>query len=244
MKQFEVVQLALEQNGGYAKLSDLNQLVTKMTEWESNSLTPYASIRRIVQQHPDLFFRIHPGLWGLEAQKEAIGRRLALPDYAPPQKVEQYSHSYYQGLLVELGNLKQFETAVPAQDKNKQFLTRKLFEVASLSKPYDFTFNQVMSKARTIDVAWYNARHFPQAFYEVEHSTGFNNSLLKFVEFQDFRVEFWIVAAQVRKAEFEDKRKASAFSSIAASVKFLSYDGLREWHTRMAKLAKHEEMLG
>ena len=244
MKQYEAVRLAMEQNGGYARLGQLYSVVTKMPQWKSNSLTPYASIRQIVQLHPELFFRIHPGLWGLQANKEAIGKQLALPQYAPPQKSEEQNHGYHQGLLLELGNLKQFKTAVPAQDKNRQFLTRKLSEIASLDKPYHFTFDEVMRKARTIDVAWYNARHFPQAFYEVEHSTDFINSLHKFAEFQDFRVEFWIVADQVRKAEFESKKNASAFSDIAGRVKFLSYAQLRGWHETATKLAGQEEQFG
>ena len=101
MKQHEVVQLALEQSGGYATLGHLYHVVTKMPGWQSDSLTPFASIRRIVQQTPSIF-RIRPGLWGLEAHRQAIGKELALPDYAPIQKAEHYSHSYYQGLLVEL----------------------------------------------------------------------------------------------------------------------------------------------
>ena len=243
MNQYEVVRLALEQNGGHAKLVDLYNLVIGMPEWKSTSLTPQASIRQIVQLHPDLFFRIHPGLWGLQAQKEAIGKQLALPEYAPPPKAEQYNHTYYQGLLVEIGNWKKFKTVVPVQDKNRQFLGGKLSEVTSLPTPYNFTFSGIMGKAKTIDVSWYNERHFPQAFYEVEHSTNFINSLHKFVEFQDFRVKLYVVADQSRRAEFESKRKAAAFSSIASSIKFLSYEELRGWHGSAAKLASHEKML-
>ncbi len=243
MNQYEVVRLALEQNGGYAKLSELYDLVTNRPEWKSSSLTPHASIRQIVQLHPNLFFRIHPGLWGLQAQKGAIGKRLALPEYAPPPKAEQYNHTYYQGLLVEIGNWKKFRTVIPAQDKNRQFLDGKLCDVASLSTAYEFTFPDIMKKAKTIDVSWYNARQFPQAFYEVEHSTDIYNSLRKFVEFQDFRTEFWIVADQSRQTEFDGKRKEAAFSVIADTVKFLSYEGLRGWHEKAVKLASHEGAL-
>ena len=242
MKQHEVVQLAMAQNGGFATLGHLYHVVTKMPEWQSNSLTQFASIRRVLYTTPG-FFRARPGLWGLESQRKLIGQHLALPEYAAPQKAEQYSHSYYQGLLVELGNLKQFETAVPAQDKNKPFLTRKLFEVATLSKPYEFTFSEIMDKARTVDVSWFNERHFPKAFYEVEHSTDFYNSLRKFVEFQDFRVEFWIVADKVRQAEFENKRKATAYQSIANIVQFLSYDDLSKRHANATEAAIQEGRL-
>ena len=242
MKQHEVVHLAMAQSGGFATLGHLYHVVTKMPEWQSNSLTPFASIRRIVQETPGIF-RIRPGLWGLEAQRDALGLQLALPQYAAPEKVEEYSHSYYQGLLVEIGNLKRYETFVPAQDKNKPFLTRKLFEVATLPQPYDFTFSEIMGRAKTVDVSWFNARRFPQALFEVEHSTDIYNSLLKYVEFQDFRVEFWIVADEARRGEFEKKVSTTAFEPIRSTVKFLNYDMLSEWHSKLSASAAHEEAL-
>ncbi len=242
MKQDEVVQLALDQNGGFATLGYLYHVVTKMPEWQSKSLTPFASIRRIVQETPGIF-RIRPGLWGLEARHSAFGKQLALPDYVPAQQANLYTHSYYQGLLVEIGNFHHLETAVPAQDKNKLYLNRKLFEVASLSKPYEFTFSEIMGRARTIDVSWYNARHFPQAFYEVEHSTDIYNSLLKFMEFQDFRTEFWIVADKVRKTEFASKLRATAFAPIHSRVKFLDYEALSSLHSSLAESAAQTALL-
>lgn len=242
MKQHEVVQLALERNGGFATLGYLYHVVTKMPEWKSGSLTPFASIRRIVQETPGIF-RIRLGLWGLEAMHAAIGKQLALPEYAPPPKVEEYSHSYYQGLLVELGNLSKFETVVPAQDKNKPFLSRKLVEVASLAKPYEFTFAEIMGRAKTVDVAWFNERHFPQAFYEVEHSTDIYNSLLKYMEFQDFRTEFWIVADVARKPEFEKKLNATAFAPIQSRVKFLDYETLSKRHSALSESAAQEALI-
>ncbi len=243
MKQYEVVQLALEQNGGFATLGQLYHVVTKMPKWQSNSLTPFASIRRIVQQYPSIFFRIRPGLWGLEAQKEAIGKELALPKYAPLAKVEAFSHSYYQGLLVELGNLKQFQTFIPAQDKNQMFLRRKLSEVATLSQPYEFTYSDILGKAKTVDVSWFNTRRFPHAFFEVEHSTDIYNSLLKYMEFQDFRTEFWIVADQIRKPEFEKRLKSTAFAPIQDRVKFLGYDSLSKLHSTLSESAAQETLL-
>lgn len=240
MKQHEVVLLALQQNGGFATLGYLYHVVTKMPEWEAKTLTPFASIRRIVQETPGIF-RIRPGLWGLEAMHTAVGEQLALPKYAPPQKVEEYSHSYYQGLLVEVGNLKQYETAVPAQDKNQLFLKRKLSEVTTLTQPYDFTYSDIMGKARTVDVSWFNTRRFPHAFYEVEHSTDIYNSLLKYLE---FRTEFWIVADAARKPEFEKRLKATAFLPIQSRVKFMDYETLSKRHSALSESAAQEALSG
>ena len=242
MKQHEVVELVLRQCGGYATLGQLYHAVVRRPEWQSHSLTPFASIRRIVQEQP-AFFRIRPGLWGLSEAQAQIGRHLALPTYAPLPQVEEYSHSYYQGLLVELGNFKRFGTCVPAQDKNKAYLKQKLADVTTLPGSYDFTFADIMGRARTVDVTWFNERRFPAAFFEVEHMTDISHSLDKFVEFQDFRVGFWIVADAARRGEYELKVGRTPYRAIREGVKFLDYETLSDWHTKAWEMDERESAL-
>jgi hypothetical protein len=137
-------------------------------------------------------------------------------------------------LVVEIGNLKGFQTFVPSQDKNKPFAQQKLGEVTTLSNFYEFTYDVVLRKAQTIDVTWFNPRKYPNSFFEIEHSTDIYNSLLKFVEFQDFRISFYIVADNLRRAEFENKITLSAFAPIKSFVKFWDYDAVSELHTKIS----------
>jgi len=60
MKQYEAVIEVMEENGGYATLGFLNQKVLKIKDCKWNTKTPFASIRRIVQD-PRFFFKIKPG---------------------------------------------------------------------------------------------------------------------------------------------------------------------------------------
>src|SRR5437868_15530600 len=122
MKQHEAVVEAMLRNGGFATLGYLYQTTLKIPDCRWGTKTPFASIRRIVQQHSDLFFKIRPGLWALTAQREEVLERLALVEQSTRMKDEEFNHSYYQGLIVEIGNLKDFKTFVPSQDKNKTFL--------------------------------------------------------------------------------------------------------------------------
>lgn len=66
----------------------------------------------------------------------------------------------------------------------------------------------------------------PCAFYEVEHTTDMKNSLNKFYELQDFRADFYIVAAKERKQQFYDIINSSIYIPIRALVKFVDYDAL------------------
>jgi len=237
MKQHEAVLLAMKQNGGYATLGQLYQTAPKIPGSAWGTKTPFASIRRIVQTH-DEFFKIRPGLWGLAAKKEKVMNLFG--DQNDKEKLREYSHYFFQGLIVEIGNYKGFKTFVPNQDKNKPFAQKKLGDVSSLPNMYDFTYKNVVSRARTIDVAWLNSRKYPDSFFEVEHSTNIYNSLIKFTELQDFRANFYIVADKRRKLEFEDKIEQSAFVSIKGRVKFWDYDFISNFHSRISELAALE----
>jgi hypothetical protein len=229
MKQYEAVILAMQQNGGYATLGQLYQTAPKIPGSKWGTKTPFATIRRIVQEH-DEFFKIRPGLWALTSEKDQVLSLFSIEKTPPKQR--EYSHYFFQGLVTEIGNLKGFQTFVPAQDKNKPYAKKKLGDVATLSRLYEFTYTEVLRKAQTIDVAWFNVRRYPNSLFEVEHSTDIYNSLLKFMELQDFRTGFYIVADSQRQAEFDAKISSSTFSSIKPFVKFWNYDLVVDLHAK------------
>ena len=84
--------------GGYATLRRLNELVDFST-WATK--TPEASIRRVVQQSPDIF-KIQLGLWALEEYRDEVLRKFELKP-GNKKSEEIFTHGYYQGLLVEIG---------------------------------------------------------------------------------------------------------------------------------------------
>ena len=192
--QEQQVITALREQGGYATLRRLNEVVD-FSNWKT--LTPEASVRRIVQQSNEIF-KIQPGLWALEEVRESVLRKFKL-NSNNPQSVEKFNHSYYQGLLVEIGKLQNSITYVPAQDQHHLFLEKELREVSDLIIIPNFTFEHLLRRARTVDVIWFNQRQMPTHFYEVEHTTDIKNSLSKFYELQDFFSSFFIVADQYRE---------------------------------------------
>ncbi|OQA02958.1 MAG: hypothetical protein BWY69_00741 [Planctomycetes bacterium ADurb.Bin401] len=236
MKQYEAVIKVMEENGGLATLGHLYQNVLKVRDVEWQTKTPFASMRRIVQTRPEIF-KIKPGLWALKEYKDKLPKELK-PQASQVEK-DTYSHTYYQGLLLEIGKLNKCHTFVPNQDKNKMFLGKtKLGEIASLNKIFEFSYADVISFARTIDVIWFNERQMPNSIFEIEHSTNIKNSLLKFVELQDFRTKMFIVADDARKGEFTKNIDMSAFKCIHKYVEFLSYDELSEMHSQAFVKAK------
>ncbi|HEY6905925.1 MAG TPA: hypothetical protein VI230_00570 [Ignavibacteriaceae bacterium] len=232
MKQHEEVIEIMEKNGGFATLAFLYQSVN-VEGWKTK--TPFASIRRIVQEER-FFFRIKPGLWALNSRRNDVLKMFNIERLDNPKLVEEFNHTYYQGLLVELGNIEGYETFVPNQDKNRKYLTKPLKDFISLSEFYPFTYDHVIKRAKTIDVSWFNDRKYPSSFFEVEHSTDIHNSLLKFLELQDFHTKFNIVADKAREREFMEKINSTAYKPIKEKVNFLDYDKLSAYHSKAFEL--------
>ena len=229
-QEFQVVD-KLREEGGFATLKRLNEIVD-FSSWKTK--TPEATVRRIVQDSKRIF-RVQPGLWALEDMREDVLKRFDIKE-GDKQSVELFSHGYYQGLLVEIGKIRGKQTYVPAQDQNRKFIDKRLGEVADSVTLPSFTYDNLLKKARTVDVIWFNERNMPSDFYEVEHTTDIKNSLSKFYELQDFYAGFYIVADVCRKKEYEDKLHVSMFSAIEKRVKFIDYKRVVEMYEGLQKV--------
>ncbi|MFN8361398.1 MAG: hypothetical protein U0264_15905 [Candidatus Kapaibacterium sp.] len=247
MKQNEAVILTLEKLGGVATLGQLNQEVFKITDCEWKTKTPFASIRRIVQLHKDIY-KIKPGLYGLikfKNQNESKGIIQETDTNKNSEELLEFNHSYFQGLLLIIGNLKGLKTFVPNQDKNRLFLHEKLADIRTLSEIPPYTYPNVVRRSSTIDVIWFNEREMPHSFFEVEHSTDIQNSLLKFNDLQDFYSRMVIVADAKRKEEFLQKMKYSSFSNLYKQdrVSFMNYETLNKQYETIIEQQNHELLL-
>ena len=235
MKQHEAVIEAMKRNGGYATLGYLYQNAINVPGVEWKTKTPFASIRRIVQDSR-FFYKIKPGLWALKEFRNKLPKALT-PRKTTKTKNSLFNHSYYQGLIVQIGNLKGYDTYIPPQDKNKIFLKKPLSSVSKLTKIYDFSYPNILRKAKTVDVIWFNDRKLPSSFFEVEHSTNIANSLSKFYELQDYNSKFFIVSSTARKREFDDKIESRIFRDIKSRVSFVDYDFIANYHSRTFEMS-------
>lgn len=231
MKQYEAVKLTIEKLGGLATLNQINQHVFEVKDCEWKSKTPFASIRRIVRNTSGIY-RIKPGLYALEEFRHDLESQGILEQTDAnknSQVIQDFNHSYYQGLLLEIGNMRHLDTFVPQQDKNRKFLnSQTLGDIRTLDQIPEYSYPNLVQRSSTIDVIWFNEHKMPHSFFEVEHSTDIQNSLLKFNDLSDFFVRMVIVADESRKKEFEKKMDYSSFTELRNGnrVSFLSYDAL------------------
>lgn len=228
----------LRKIGGYATLGDLYHLVDTKS-WATK--TPNESIRRIVQQSGEIF-KIQPGLWALEECREEVMRKF---DIEPQEEksVERFTHGYYQGLIIEIGNMKHYTTYVPAQDQNRKFIEKPLKDICSTIHIPAFSYKELTDRARTVDVIWFNERNMPDTFFEVEHSTDIQNSITKFCDLQDFNSRFLIVAPQNRKEQFDKVISRTAFKDVKKRVSFSSYENICRQYELMCKARASDEFI-
>jgi hypothetical protein len=225
MNQREAVVEAMKANGGYATLGHLYKEALKIADVEWGTKTPFKSINRIVQ-NPKFFFKIRPGLWALQEAKDR------LPADLKSKPKPESDHSYYQGLLVELGNLKKQQTFVPKQDRARTFFGKKLGDMVTVDEIYQFTYPEVVHRASAVDVIWFNERKMPTEFIEVENTTDMHGAFLKFVLLDGFNSIFRIVSPAPRRQEFTSKIAHPSFSTIAKRTRFTSYDLVSEMHAK------------
>lgn len=231
MKQYEAVIETLDRLGGVATLGELNREVFKIKDCEWKTKTPFASIRRIVQVTKGIY-KIKPGLYGLEKYRKQIedkGILVETEKNKDSDDVRKFNHTYYQGILLIIGKYHNMQTFIPDQDKNKRFYDgKRLRELSTLDEQLHYSYPQMLKRSSTIDAIWFNERDMPHSFFEIEHSTDIQNSLLKFIDLQDFYVRMAIVADVKRRPEFEAKMRFHAFDDLRLNkrVSFLTYDAL------------------
>jgi hypothetical protein len=242
MKQYEAVIKVMKEKGGYATLGLLYQETLNVSGIIWKTKTPFASIRRIVQDNR-FFFKIRPGLWALKEFRDKLPIEILPTKEVSPSKKVEFNHSYYQGLLLEIGNLKKFQTSIPPQDKQRKYLGKTLEDISTIKDFYNFTFKHLVKKAQRVDVVWFNERKMPDSFFEIEHTTDMVHALLKFVELQDFYSKFYIVANKLRENEFKSKLSYDAFSVLPNRVRFVSYELVSNWHSKTYELAALEKKL-
>lgn len=226
--QTELVIDALRAHGGYSTLGKLYHLVDT-SGWATK--TPNETIRRIVQQSDEIF-RIQPGLWALKEFREEVLRKFKI-ETKDPKDDEHFTHGYFQGLIIEIGNMKNYKTYAPPQDKKRKFLEKQLSDICTTTQLPQFGYEEFTNRAKTIDVIWFNERKMPNSFFEVEHSTDIQNSITKFCDLQDFNSRFLIVAPQNRKQQYDKVLSRTAFKEIKDRVSFHSYEDISRQYSIM-----------
>lgn len=215
----EAIERVLLENNYFAPLKKIYKMIPKYRPLTGK--TPFNTIQERVQRDPR-FTRIGLGVYALTKYLDKLP---TLPK--PRNKEEEREHTHYsaQGILLEIGNSEDYDTCSP--NKNAIFDNKRLAQLMTIDQFPDFTYPNIIQAVKFIDVLWFNKRGFPKLAFEIEYTTQFRNSLIKFTELADFQVHFYFISTPENKDKYCREVSRTIFREIRERCKFKTYDQVK-----------------
>jgi len=155
--------------------------------------------------------------------------------------VEESLHSVLQGRLIEIGNIRGYQTYCP--DKSRVFNERKLDEITTLKSCPQLQFSDY-NLLRQIDVMWFKPKgnnFIPEYAFEVELSTGVWSGVGRMATLIDYsNVGLYIIANDAKKFN----QVTSSFHDIAYRYKFVPNDLLGDLYSAELNLKELRKDIG
>lgn len=137
--------------------------------------------------------------------------------------VEESLHSIVQGRLLEIGNIRGYQTYCP--DKSKRFNENKLEEISSLKSCPELQFSDY-TLLRQIDVIWFKNRgtnFIPEFAFEVELSTGVWSGVGRMATLLDYsNVGLYVISNDKKKF----RQVINSFSEHKDRYRFVENEAL------------------
>ena len=216
---------ALNKYNGVCTLKELYREVPKLIA-SSHSKDPAHNIRAYLRRlkNKDLIKQIGLSTYALKKQdyeehfyESVLEANVTEKDFLalPSNKI----HGRVEGMLVEIGNMRGFETYTP--DKNVIFNGKKLSELISYQKVPAFTYLDRIKKIEQIDVLWFKDG-YPVKTFDVETSTDFTKALVRCYQLKYFTTECFMIADEKKRNIFENRITTSPFNQIKKKVKCIA----------------------
>ncbi|HMV25816.1 MAG TPA: hypothetical protein PLH27_00910 [bacterium] len=145
-----------------------------------------------------------------------------------PKTVEESLHSVLQGRLLEIGNIRGYQTFCP--DKSRKFNDKNLEEVSTLKTCPELQFSDY-DLLRQIDVIWFKTRgnnYIPEYAFEVELSTGVWSGVGRMATLMDYsNVGLYVIANDSKKYS----QVINSFTEYQDRYKFIANDLVGELYS-------------
>lgn len=142
--------------------------------------------------------------------------------------VEESLHSILQGRLLEIGNIRGYQTFCP--DKSRIFNEKRLDQIATLDSCPKLQFSDYNLLQR-IDVLWFKNRgsnYIPEYAFEVELSTGVWSGVGRMATLIDYKnVPLYVIANDSKKFN----QVLNSLSEFTDRYKFVSNDLLGDLYS-------------
>ncbi len=239
MTKVEAIQKVLEDNNGTASLYVIYQNIEKYYPTAKQSKQWEAGIRGV------LYREIRNN-----KKFKKIGLSIyALKDYIEEQKPKLKDavrmHSYIEGICLEIGNFKGYNTytADPSAIYRDNL---NLNNFTTMNNIPLFSYNEIIQDVKRMDVIWFNSKglSFPKKVFEIVDSIGtLNGAFNRCLQLKNFRTDFFIVAPEKHRAKFERTINLETYQINKNRFKFINYDEIIELYENSSKLNKIESKI-
>jgi hypothetical protein len=239
MTKVEAIKEVLKHNGGTASWKTIYENIEKYYPTAKQSRNWEAGIRGVLYReirNSTSFKKIGLAIFALKDYEE---------ENIPKKTDTLRIHSFMEGVCLELGNFKNYNTytADPSATFRDQI---RLFDLATVKDIPSFSYRDIVSETKKIDVIWFNKNgfQFPQKVFEVVDSIGtltgaFNRSL----QLLNFRTEFYIIAPEEHRSKFEKQINLEPYHCVSGKFKFANYDEMIELYSNASKANKIESKI-
>jgi hypothetical protein len=184
-------------------------------------------------------------LWVVYDAVVKLQRREELPAVSEVEEREEEAgpalddHWDAIAMLAQVGKLLGYDVYVADPARESRLFGVKLGDLADLQEVPRFTLDRYLDTISYVDVIWFQ-EEFPAYCFEVEHSTGVTQGLLRLYQIRRFTDAcFFIVAPAKVESRFRSEVKKDPFHQIKDRYTFKSYDDLsafyhsaKEYHSK------------
>lgn len=239
MTKVDAIEKVMEANGGTASLEMIYGEIEKYYPAAKESTKWREGIRGVLYReirNQRRFKKIGLSIYALDGYKV---------EEKPDAKDKVKMHSYIEGICVELGNFKGFDTysADPSAAYRDNLQIR---DFATTPQLPEFSYPQILSEARRIDVIWFNRKGlaFPQRVFEVVDSIGtLNGAFNRSLQLHNFRTTFFIVAPEKHHDKYLQTLELEAYQPNKDRFTFVSYDDMIALYENTMRAKKVEDII-
>lgn len=236
MTKVDAIKALMEANGGTASLKNIYDNIEQFYPAAKVSKDWEAGLRGVLYR--DLgktFKRVGLSLYAVIDYKEE----------AKPKTDKKRMHSYMEGICLELGNFKKYDTYTA--DPSALYRDNlHLHDIATINDFPRFTYNDIIQQARLIDVIWFNKGDFmfPQRVFEIVDSIGtLNGAFNRSLQLDNFRTKFFIVAPEEHHKKFNQTINLAPYNSRKDRFTFVNYDTMEQLYAHTAETNKIESTI-
>jgi len=157
------------------------------------------------------------------------------------ESIEESYHSILQGRILEIGNVRGFQTYCP--NKSKIFNGRKLAEIATLESCPDLQFSDY-ELLKQIDVLWFKDKGnhlIPECAFEVELSTGTWSGVGRMASLIDYsNVRLYVISDNSKKYN----QVINVLPTLQNRYKYISTDIIGDLYSSELQLKELREKIG